>query len=276
MITVVATSLVLAADAEALAALDRFFARWQDVQAMTYRLEKKERLCDGELVVEEVAVKLKKPASFYLGAIKPRRGQEAIYVRERDARRLVAHPGSFPDLTVRLDIRGGMATKRQHHVITHSGLDYTVRSLKRSLKAARERPAGERMEHGGTGTLFGRPVEWVRMWAGSAAPRAVEAKPGEPLVVFADRVEQDAYVILCANPDLDGLDETLSARAYTVPYYYASKTEIALDQETHLPLRLAFYEPAERLYEQYDFMDVAVNPPLAEVDFDPDNPAYNF
>ncbi|MBI3178797.1 MAG: DUF1571 domain-containing protein [Deltaproteobacteria bacterium] len=243
---------------------------------MTYRLEKQERLCDGELVVEEAAIKLRKPASFYIAALKPRRGQEVIYVRERDPRRLIAHPGSFPDVTVRLNIKGGMATDRQHHMITHTGFDYTVLALKRGLQRAKVQPQGERLEHAGGGTLFGRPVEWVRMHAGTAAPRQVEAKKGEALLDFADRVEQDAYVILCANPDLDGLDETLSARAYTVPYYYASKTEIAVDRETHLPLRLAFYEPAERLYERYDFMDVVIDPPPSDSDFDPDNPAYDF
>ena len=57
---------------------------------------------------------------------------------DRDPAHLIAHPGRFPDFTVKLDIRGSLATRRQRHLISHSGLDYTVNMQRRELLAAEQ------------------------------------------------------------------------------------------------------------------------------------------
>src|SRR5207247_1324843 len=51
------------------ALLEHFFAAWEKVHAITYRLHKVERLRDGEVTVEESDVKLRRPMAVYLAAV---------------------------------------------------------------------------------------------------------------------------------------------------------------------------------------------------------------
>lgn len=177
------------ADPRALDLVQRFERACADLRTATYRLHKVERLRDGEVVVEEVDVRLRrKPAAFYLAAVKPRRGQEVIYDEARDARQLTAHPGHFPDVTVRLSIYGSLATARQHHPVTCSGFDYLLHTVTREIAEARRAPAGERMTYLGERTVGGRATEVVLLTAGNRSDRRVAAQAGETLFRFAERV----------------------------------------------------------------------------------------
>ncbi|MEE8410453.1 MAG: DUF1571 domain-containing protein [Myxococcota bacterium] len=263
-------------DAEGVRLWRRLLDEWDAVQTMSYRLRKAERLCHGELVREEVFIKLRKPDSFYIAGIAPRRGQEVIYVGSRDRNHLTVHPGHFPDFTLSLDIRGSLVTRRQHHIVAHSGLQYTLDGLRESLMAVRRGATHGELRYGGKTTLFGRPAQIVVMAAGDDDLVPLRAREDETLIAFGERIGQDPHVILCANPSVDSLTDELEARDYSVPVHYASKTELVLDDATGLPLRVTMWDAKANLYERYEYLEVKINPPLTDIDFNPDNPAYDF
>lgn len=265
-----------AIDAEGVRLMRRLFDAWDAVQTMSYRLRKEERLRHGELVVEEVFIKLRKPDSFYIAALAPRRGQEVIYVGARDRKRLIVHPGRFPDFTLRLDIRGSLTTRRQHHTVAHSGLQYTLDNLRESLLAARQGATQGELLYGGKTVLFGWPAQIVVMAAADNDIVPLRAREDETLIAFGERVGQDPYVILYANPSIDSLTDELEARDYGVPVHYCAKTELVLDDATGLPLRITMWDARGNLYERYEFLEVKINPPMSDLDFNPDNPAYDF
>jgi outer membrane lipoprotein-sorting protein len=252
------------------------FRAWKAVDTLSYRLNKTERLRNGELVREAAFVKLRKPDSYYIAALEPKRGQEVIYVGRRDKARLVVHPGHFPDITLRLSVRSALATERQHHLVTHSGLQYTLDGLRRSLRAAQTAGDGSSVVYHGTAEVGGRACHVVELIAGRAKPKRVAAREGETLFDFAARVEQDAYVIYGANAEIDEPTDDLDAREYWVPAYYAGRSEWRVDAQTGLPLRVTFWDSRGRLYERYEYVGMKVNPPLTGRDFDPDNPDYDF
>jgi len=64
-----------------------------------------------------------------------------------------------------------------------------------------------------------------------------------------------------------------------VSSYYAHRVEVCVSNSTFLPTRIRAYDrngDEYRLVEQYEFLNTKVNPGLSDVDFDPDNPAYDF
>ncbi|MBI5509952.1 MAG: DUF1571 domain-containing protein [Deltaproteobacteria bacterium] len=265
-----------ASDAGAAALIERMVSAWEQATAASYRLRKRERLRGGELVTEEIAVKVQKPGRIYAAAILPRRGQEILYDPTKDPTHFWVHPGRFPDVTLHLEVTGALATKRQHHLVTRIGFDYPIAGLSRTafrLLAAPERGA---VSVAGEVVLAGGVADVVVLAPAPAAPRQVVASTGETLWAFADRVGTDAYVIFCANPELDSLTDRLRHQSYRVPASYGGKTELALDRQTGLPARVITYDQGGALYEHYEYLDLVLNPPLANADFDRHNPAYDF
>jgi hypothetical protein len=265
------------ADPRGLALIERVRTTWASVRTLTYRFRKEERLQNGDMVVEEVRVKLRRPpGEYYIAALKPHVGQEVIYPAPKDRTKLIAHPGSFPDVTLTLAVNGSLATKRQHHLVTHSGFDYLLKVIGEGLRSAEAAPAGESLEYGGASTLEGRAVERVIMHGGSRPAGRVRAKDDEPLLDFAKRVGCDAYLVVYANPGLEGLSDELDDAEYVVPAYYGKRTEVLVDTEYGLPLQVAVWDASDRLYERLTYFEMQVNPQLSDLDFDPENPAYNF
>jgi outer membrane lipoprotein-sorting protein len=272
-----APKLSLAVDPRALSVVDSFEAKWKATRTASYRLIKRERLRSGKVVVEELAVKLRRPGAVYLHMHSPHRGREVIYDARRDRARLTVHPGHFPDLTLRLNIQGALATIDQHHTIDDMGFDQVQTVLRWVRAAAEQKPMGERLEYAGEGEFDGRVVDKVVFVAGQRRARSEVARDNESVFAFADRVRADAYVIFCANPQIDDLDDVLEAgRAYRVPAYYARRIESWFDRETGLPLVQSMWDDEGELYERYEHYGMRVNVPFTDADFDPDNPAYGF
>lgn len=264
-------------DPRAVREVDRLAAAWEAVQTLTYRLEKRERMRDGEMTYEECLVKLRRPGQVYIRRLAPREGQEVLYDAHKNPRELTAHPGRFPDLTLNLDIEGGLATKDQHHPVTSSGFGDVVSMLRSAIAEAQSRPAGEQLRFLGVHEMGGQPAIGLELRAGSTPPREETAQPGESLFDFARRVGMDAYAILVANPRIGDLDDDLrGGETYVVPTYYAHRGRIWLDVESHLPIRVTLWDAQGHLYEDYRHFDLQVDPPLSDVDFSVENPAYGF
>jgi outer membrane lipoprotein-sorting protein len=269
-----AAGLVVDPEAESLA--NRMDAAWARVDTLTYRFNKTERMRDGAVIVEEVAVKLKKPLLLYIAALLPQPGQEIIYDPRTDRERFAVHPGSFPDITLHLAIDGSLATRGQHHLLTHAGLGYTIGTLKAGIARARKEEEGGVLHYVGSTTLWGRKAHMIRFEAGDLTSLEIMAREDETLFAFATRVGMDAYAIFCVNPELDAVTDELEPRPYKVPKNYGAKTEFTIDAETYLPIRVTIWDKLGHVYERYDYMDMVVDPKLTDLDFDPKNPAYDF
>ena len=264
-------------DPRAVALIERFAEAWKKTPGATFRVSKIERLRDGGERFERSFVKLKKPGMIYMAIEKPRAGTEALYVLARDPDKLIAHRGHFPDVTVKLDIHGGLALRDQHHPISHTDLQYTIDILRSALERARREPRGERLEYGGKGEVDGRPAKIVRLYGGNRPVELVRARRSEKLFDFAARVGMDAYVIFAANPKIHSLTSVLKeGESYAVPPYYGHKTEMVFDAATGLLLSQAIWNDQGELYERYDYSDMKPGAPLNDVDFDRKNPAYHF
>lgn len=267
----------LSVDPKAKELLDRLDREWQQVKTATYRFKRMERMRNGKEVREEQTVKFRKPNDVYMSCIAPCKGQEVIYSQTKNPKQLRVHPGSFPDVTLWLDVHGDLTTKNQHHVIYHTDLGYALDIIHRAFKAVETDPQGEKLEYGGTVTRAGRQGELVRLVAGNRPPTKVQPNKGETFLDLGKRIKVDPYVLYAANDDVSSLNSRLSAdKTYVVPAYYAEKTEMVIDPKTGLLLENKMWNGDGELYEQFEYFDMVPNAPLTDADFDEKNPAYHF
>ncbi len=264
-------------DPQAMRVVERFEAAWRTAQSISFRDVKTERLRHGKVVTEELAVKYQRPGRVYLRTLRPQPGQEVIYDRARNTKRLTVHPGRFPDVTLSLDIEGLLATRDQHHTVASVGFDAALHILRSAIERARREPYGDHLAYAGSTTFDGHEVDRVVMHAGRHPGRKVVARADETLLSFARRVDMDAYVIYMANPQIRSLSSHLDGgQAYAVPAYYAPLSESWFDRDTGMPLKQVMWSADGSVYESYSHLDLVLNPTFSDTDFDPENPAYDF
>ena len=58
--------------------------------------------------------------------------------------------------------------------------------------------------------------------------------------------------------------------------YYAHRAVICIDQKLDLPSHVRIFDKSNTLIEEYFYIDIRINPGLADEDFSPENPDYNF
>jgi hypothetical protein len=116
-------------------------AAYTTVRDYTVTMTRRERVKGKLLPQETMQVKFRKPYSIYTrwtGSVF--KGREVLYVRGKNDNKLRAHQGSFPDVTVDIDPRGGLAMKGNRHPITEGSLGDLIGILVRDLRRAESRP----------------------------------------------------------------------------------------------------------------------------------------
>jgi len=135
--------------------LQRYLAEmeraYQEVDDYVTVFHKQCRVKDRLYPPEAILLKFKKPFSVYMKWLTPPdEGREAIYIQGRNDNKLVAHRGSFPDLTVKLDPHGYLAKRGNLHSISDIGIGNIIDSLAKSLERYQEYSPGriEFYDHG--------------------------------------------------------------------------------------------------------------------------------
>lgn len=58
--------------------------------------------------------------------------------------------------------------------------------------------------------------------------------------------------------------------------YYCYRSIVYFDKENHFPLHVEFYDKENKLFERVSFTQLNLNPGLKDIDFDEENPEYDF
>jgi len=103
---------------------------------------KQERVHGDLLPQETIRLKFQKPFSVYMKWIaEPHKGQETLYRRGWNDGKLLAHPGSFPDITLSLNPDGRLAMRGNRHPVTTAGIGHTIEIVTRDYRRAMAHPA---------------------------------------------------------------------------------------------------------------------------------------
>jgi hypothetical protein len=247
------------------------------VQDYTTTLVKQERFGDELEPEQKILIKWARPFRMYskmLEGVNP--GQEVLFVRGWNRDRLRAHKGSFPDITVSLDPRGRLAMAHSHHPMGEGSLPHLVDLVLANAREARRRGEGS-LRLIGEESLFGRPCHKLEAATPSDFTTDTVGR-GETLWEVAARHGAEMYAVLRANRDQGWARAGDASRGdrVRVPRYYAGRVLLWIDDATSLPLKAEIFDHDGVLYERYEHRDLAVNVGLGPLDFDPQNPAYDF
>lgn len=143
-----------------------------------------------------------------------------------------------------------------------------------------------------------RPSSWLPVM--NLAPRGRMAMQGQrhsifeggPLFVsrqiISDAKKVQAHPSLTAEFVASGFETLEGSKAFCwtsiqpkdqIPDLYAAKANICIDEATGFPARVVVWDLVDGehvLIEDYRYANIRVDPPLTDLDFDPENPDYNF
>lgn len=229
---------------------------------------------DNEVKKAVISFKFQRPFKVYIKFHTPHEGREVIYKPGWNDGEIKVHKGSFPDITVNLDPFGGTAMDDNHHPVTHFGLENTVKMSGLNLSRAIKRKEGEFKVSDG-GTLFGKPV-WKIEAKFPKGGYFTTAKEDETLWDISKRTKMDMYMILYTNKEFDDPDDPDEGDKVFIPRYYGGRVEFFLDKENALPVKMSTWDWNGKLYESYEYPEIKLHAGLTPMDFNPDNPKYDF
>ena len=197
------------------------------------------------------------------------RNAETIYLPEDNKQEVLAHKGSFPDLTLRLSLRGSTLLDGNHHSLDQVGVHYLAQQIRETFQKV--------LLHGGsqvTCTTFGASGSTRLMLTLPVRLDTHRVEPGEDLWSFTQRVGADPFFISHINGSAKHM-KVEAGQALLVSRYYGSKLFLEIDRGTGLPRRIEIYDHKGQLYERYEWLSL-LKVPLSDHDFDPKNADYGF
>lgn len=230
-------------------------------------------LIGDDLEVSKVHFKFKRPFKVYMKYITSPEGQEVLFVRDQNDNEILAHKGSFPDITVSLNPYGRMAMKGSHQPILTFGLQKQIEIMGRIYRKAVA--TGEvTYTVKDAGVFMGEQV-WEIDARLPSTGKTVKVRENENLWKFAKRVGQTMYVILHYN-DIRSPDSIDEGDEIFVPDHYGSRVRYLIGKKSLMPLQETSWDHKGRVYESYEYPELVLNAGLTDNDFDRDNEAYDF
>ena len=170
---------------------------------------------------------------------KSRAGQEALYVSGQNDGELKVHQGGILGIfNLNIDPEGDLAMKGSRHSITEAGIGHTLRLVREDLALARINGEGE-------------------------------------ITVIAKQ-DLDAPGVRCFRAQVPPEKVKTGSKKTSSREYYGAVSEVCLDTVTLLPYSVTIYDSTGELLEKYRYREVKLNVGLTDLDFDPDNPEYDF
>lgn len=252
--------------------LDEMSAAVERTQDYSLLWVQRERFEDGLGRLQTMHIKYSR-GRVYLHILDGKRpGAEVLYPANGDGRKAKVHKGSFPDITLSVDLHSSLLMDGQHHQVNHANFQYLASVVMENVRRGATDPQWS-LSYAGTTAVGARTADVVEM-KGPWRVQNTTVQVGEDLWQLAQRVKSDAYLLLYTN-GLKRPGAISAGRQVQVPRYYGSRTLLAIDRQSRLPLRLAVYDDRGSLYESYELQQIDTSP-LRDEDFDPANRQYRF
>lgn len=258
--------------------MHRMLAAVGQVQTVTYRLIKNERIV-GKTSADETVVKLQnKPLKVYIKNVQPNPGREILYIMGANGGKALINPASFPYVNISLDPLGARIRQNQHHTLLDVGFRRVAEIMARQMREqAADLTRLLRLEPAAA-TFDNRPCWTVKIEDPRFrfVPYTIKAG-GESLDQLGQRLGVSEFMIGEKLADFDGDYHRLrsAGEVLQVPTTYARRTMVLIDKASLLPVSIAIYDD-RGLFEQYDYYDLKPNAGFHDDEFTPDFKGYGF
>ena len=185
----------------------------------------------------------------------------------------MVNPNGFPFMNIRLDPKGKILRKDQHHTLYESGFQ-TIRDITYSfINVLKESPAD--YFKASYETLFKeRPCYVLEINNPNFTYVTYIVKDQESIYDIALKYNLSSYHLLMKNK-IKFYNHVSRGDTILIPNSYAQSFEIWIDKETFLPVvQKMFIE--EELFENYQFTNIIVNDNFDDQEFSKDYDEYNF
>ncbi|MBW8050307.1 MAG: DUF1571 domain-containing protein [Cytophagales bacterium] len=250
------------------------FTKTKQIKTLTYTIKKQERI-DGEMIRQISFVKLvRQPFKVYIKQDFPNKGMEALYVSGTNNNKALVNPNGFPWFNIRLDPYGSLMRANQHHTIHRSGFDYVV-SILEYLFDKYDTIIDTMVKKQGTVICDGRACYVIMFSNPYFKFFDYTVRHGETLPAISERTKLSEYMILEKNEAVDDYEDVNSGQIIEIPNDYSPKMIIYIDKQRMIPLVMKIYDD-QGLYEQYEYINVVVNPFFKPEEFTKEYKEYGF
>lgn len=243
----------------------------ENAKTLKYDLKISERI-DGRLKNYSSSIKLQRnPRKLYIYV----KGVEVLWVEGKNNGEALVNPGSFPYINLNLNPRGSLMTNDQHHTIYEIGFDYFKSIIDFTIVQI-----GDKFEkfflYGGEEKINGRNAYKVTILDNDFAFVPYTIKKGETLLTIARKLRLSEYMIKENNKHIKNYHDVIKeGEIIIVPNAYAKMTIIYIDKQYFVPLLTRVYDD-KGLFESYEYLNLHVNPKIADEEFTKEYKDYHF
>jgi outer membrane lipoprotein-sorting protein len=232
-----------------------------NIKTLKYDLKISERI-EGSLKNYGSSIKLQRfPRKLYIYV----KGAEVLWVEGQNNGDALVNPGSFPYINLNLNPFGSLMTADQHHTIHEIGFDYFKGIIDHTIVQV-----GDKFDkyflYGGEEKLNGRDAYKVTILDNDFAFVPYTVKKNETLITIARDLSVSEYMIRENNKKVKSYHDVKEGQQIVVPNAYAKMTVIYVDKLYLIPLLTRVYDD-KGLFESYEYLNLQVNPKIADEEF---------
>lgn len=253
-------------------------AKMATVKTLKYRLYKKERLSGGKYRESEMQIKYQKsPFACYIYMYSPDPGVEVLYKEGVNNNKAFVNPNkkmvSFIDFD--FDPKGKTLRKDEHHTLFENGFEYMRGILKATMRVADEEGKfDEYYKIEGEVNFKGRQCHKIVLTYPNFKWIDYKVQAGEDLVTIARKLFLSEYMIMDKNK-LSWYTSVKAGQTIKVPNIYAKKVIFYADKINLMPIYQEVHDD-QGLFEEYHYINMLMNTPIAPEEFTKDYKDYNF
>lgn len=254
--------------------LERMVKTCYAVKSMKYTQQKTERI-NGDLKRQRSYIKYQKdPLSLYMRQESPKEGLEVLYVNGKNDNNALINPNGFPWVNVSLSPFGERMREGQHHTVFESGFYYFATIVEHLTKKYNKQTDGL-LTYQGTVTFNNRLCHKIFVNNKNFEYVSHKVDIRQSLLTIAKHHFICEHMILELNENIDDYNDVEVGDVIIRPNDYAKTITLLVDVERHIPLKLIVHDD-KGLYEQYEFLDVILNPEIDPEEFSKDYEEYGF
>lgn len=254
--------------------VNKMLEKGLEIKTLKYDMKMKERIRGNYLIAKNSFKIQVSPFKMYLKQEYPLKEMEILYVEGTNSNNVLVHPSGFPWTKINLAPNSPHMRKNLHHPVMESGLNY-VYSVIKFIMEKNISVLDKIISYDGNITWKGVSCYKITMVNPGYKYQNYIVQAGETPFSIAKKFKINDYMIIDKNPNFLEFDDCKSGMTIKIPFDYAAKMEIWLDQKLLTPVIMRIYDDIS-LYEEFEFSNMLINYKFQPSEFTSNYQEYNF